>query len=157
MAAWRSLLGGAEHRPEVPPASPGAILFTLVWLVATWAFGVYVANFGFIQRHLRSLGGMVVLLLWFYPPRWSCLWGRTERDGRRPARPEAASDRRRKVSAVTGRNSRRTTRPISVAGPRAARFGACPPTPAVRPVGDPSPRGRNGHTRHGGAHATRQL
>jgi len=46
--------------------SPGAIFFTLTWLVATFAFGVYVANFGSYGETYGALGGVVILLVWLY-------------------------------------------------------------------------------------------
>jgi membrane protein len=46
--------------------SPGAIFFTLTWLVATFAFGLYVANFGSYGDTYGALGGVVVLLVWLY-------------------------------------------------------------------------------------------
>src|ERR1044071_3207627 len=46
--------------------SPGAIFFALTWLVATFAFGMYVANFGSYGDTYGALGGVVVLLVWLY-------------------------------------------------------------------------------------------
>ncbi len=46
--------------------SPGAILFVLAWFVATVGFGFYVANFGAYADTYGALGGVIVLMLWFY-------------------------------------------------------------------------------------------
>ena len=46
--------------------TPGAVLFTVVWLVATALFSLYVANFGAYNATYGTLGGVAVLLLWFY-------------------------------------------------------------------------------------------
>jgi membrane protein len=46
--------------------SPGAILFVIVWLPATFLFGLYVANFGSYNATYGALGGVVVLLIWLY-------------------------------------------------------------------------------------------
>jgi membrane protein len=46
--------------------SPGAVVFVSVWLVATFAFGMYVANFGSYGDTYGALGGVVVLLVWLY-------------------------------------------------------------------------------------------
>ena len=46
--------------------SPGAIFFVLSWLVASYLFGLYVSNFGQYNATYGALGGIVVLLIWFY-------------------------------------------------------------------------------------------
>ena len=46
--------------------SPGAVAFTLVWLLTALAFGLYVANFGSYNKTYGTLGGVVVLLTWLY-------------------------------------------------------------------------------------------
>ncbi|MEP7217248.1 MAG: YihY/virulence factor BrkB family protein, partial [Anaerolineaceae bacterium] len=46
--------------------SPGAVTFTLVWLMTAIAFGLYVANFGSYNKTYGTLGGVVVLLTWLY-------------------------------------------------------------------------------------------
>ena len=53
---------------EVPfrLVSPGAVTFTVVWLITAIAFGVYVANFGSYNKTYGTLGGVVVLLTWLY-------------------------------------------------------------------------------------------
>jgi membrane protein len=45
---------------------PGSIAATALWLLATWAFGEYVATFNSYNVTYGSLGGMVVLLVWLY-------------------------------------------------------------------------------------------
>lgn len=44
----------------------GGILFAVAWVLATVAFGVYVANFANYANTYGALGGVVVLMLWFY-------------------------------------------------------------------------------------------
>ena len=46
--------------------SPGALLATFLWLLASLGFKVYVANFGSYNETYGSLGGIIVLMLWFY-------------------------------------------------------------------------------------------
>lgn len=46
--------------------SPGAILATLVWILAIGGFGLYVSKLGKYDKTYGTLGGMIVLLLVFY-------------------------------------------------------------------------------------------
>ncbi len=46
--------------------SPGAVVFTVVWLAATWLFGFYVSNFGSYNATYGALGAVVVILVWLY-------------------------------------------------------------------------------------------
>jgi YihY family inner membrane protein len=46
--------------------SPGAIVFTVSWLVGSFLFGLYVANFGSYNATYGALAGVVILLIWFY-------------------------------------------------------------------------------------------
>jgi len=48
--------------------SPGAVVATALWLVASIAFSAYVANFNSYNKTYGSLGAVVVLLTWLY---WS--------------------------------------------------------------------------------------
>jgi membrane protein len=46
--------------------TPGSVLATLLWLVASLGFRVYVTNFGAYNETYGAIGGVMVLLLWFY-------------------------------------------------------------------------------------------
>ncbi len=46
--------------------SLGAILATVVWVLAIGAFGIYVSHFGSYNKTYGTLGGIIVLLLVFY-------------------------------------------------------------------------------------------
>lgn len=45
---------------------PGSLFFCLFWLFASWAFGVYVNNFGMYNKVYGTIGVFAVLLLWMY-------------------------------------------------------------------------------------------
>lgn len=65
---------GPDHAPaERPPwstrrqlLSPGAIVATALWLIASGLFSLFVANFGSYNETYGSLGAIVVLLLWLW-------------------------------------------------------------------------------------------
>jgi membrane protein len=44
----------------------GGAIFSVGWLIATAAIGFYVANFGSYANTYGALGGVIVLMLWFY-------------------------------------------------------------------------------------------
>lgn len=45
---------------------PGAVLATLLWMISTYGFGLYVANFGSYNKVYGGLGAGIVLLVWMY-------------------------------------------------------------------------------------------
>ncbi|MGE0134507.1 MAG: YihY/virulence factor BrkB family protein [Dehalococcoidia bacterium] len=55
--------------------SPGAVLFAFGWLIATALFGLYVSNFGSYNATYGALGGVVILLVWFYLTAYILLAG----------------------------------------------------------------------------------
>jgi membrane protein len=46
--------------------TPGAVVATVLWLVASLGFKFYVANFANYNESYGSLGGVIILMLWFY-------------------------------------------------------------------------------------------
>jgi membrane protein len=46
--------------------TPGAVLGTLLWVIASLLFKFYVANFADYNATYGAVGGVIVLLLWFY-------------------------------------------------------------------------------------------
>jgi membrane protein len=44
----------------------GGVVFAVLWVIATTLFGVYVANFANYANTYGALGGVIVLMLWFY-------------------------------------------------------------------------------------------
>jgi membrane protein len=46
--------------------SPGAVFTVAVWLLLAWAFSFYVNKFGTYQKTYGTLGGVAILLFFFY-------------------------------------------------------------------------------------------
>lgn len=44
----------------------GAVIATVLWQVVSLGFSIYVANFGSYSATYGSLGGLIVLMLWFF-------------------------------------------------------------------------------------------
>ena len=55
-----------REKPQWRWVSPGAIAATLLWVIASIGFTVYVANFNSYGKTYGSLGGVIVLLTWLY-------------------------------------------------------------------------------------------
>jgi membrane protein len=67
----------APNRPDAPWRwiTPGSAAATLVWLLASFGFGLYVSNFGNYNATYGSLGGVVVFLTWLYLTAYILLMG----------------------------------------------------------------------------------
>lgn len=76
---WLLLLGGMvvglsiiyRYGPSRDPAkwrwvSPGAVAAAVLWLVGSFAFSVYTANFAKYNETYGSLGAIVVVMLWLF-------------------------------------------------------------------------------------------
>src|ERR1700739_2031085 len=55
--------------------SHGGITETILWIVASIGFTVYVANFNSYNKTYGSLGGVVILLTWLYLSAFMVLLG----------------------------------------------------------------------------------
>ena len=55
--------------------TPGSILALVVWILASAAFAFYVANFSSYDKTYGALGGVVVLLVWFWITNVAILFG----------------------------------------------------------------------------------
>jgi len=64
-----------RDKPQWRWVSPGAGAATFLWLIASVAFTVYVANFNSYDKTYGSLGGVVILLSWLYISALSVLFG----------------------------------------------------------------------------------
>ncbi len=64
-----------RQEPQWRWVSTGAIIATLLWIVASIAFSIYVQNFGNYNETYGALGGMIVLLLWLFLSSFVILLG----------------------------------------------------------------------------------
>jgi membrane protein len=55
--------------------SPGSVLGVLIWIVASAAFAVYVANFGSYNKTYGALGGVIIFLTWLWISNIAILFG----------------------------------------------------------------------------------
>lgn len=60
-----------KHAPHRPNSGfkwvfPGAVVATLLWLIASWGFSFYVSNFGSYGEVYGSISAVVVMLLWLF-------------------------------------------------------------------------------------------
>ena len=58
--------GPDRDKPQWRWVTPGATAAAALWIVASVAFTVYVANFNSYDKTYGSLGGVVILLTWLY-------------------------------------------------------------------------------------------
>jgi membrane protein len=58
--------GPDRDKPQWRWVSPGAIAATVLWIIGSVGFTVYVANFNSYDKTYGSLGGVVILLTWLY-------------------------------------------------------------------------------------------
>ena len=64
-----------RREPRWRWVSPGAVVATLLWIIGSLAFSVYVAHFNSYDKTYGSLGGVIVLLTWLYLSSFVALFG----------------------------------------------------------------------------------
>jgi membrane protein len=63
------------RQPGFRWVTPGGLLAVVVWILASAAFGLYVANFGSYNKTYGSLGAMVIFLVWLWLTNVAILLG----------------------------------------------------------------------------------
>jgi membrane protein len=61
--------------PKFRWITPGAVLALVIWIIASAAFGFYVANFGSYNKTYGTLGGAISLLVWLWITNIAVLLG----------------------------------------------------------------------------------
>ena len=88
VAKWPVIIAARRHRDRDPlPLRPnvrqpkfrwislGAVVALVVWVLASLAFGFYVANFASYEKTYGSLAGVIVFLLWLWITNLALLFG----------------------------------------------------------------------------------
>lgn len=57
--------------------TPGGTVAVLLWIAASAAFGIYVANFGSYDATYGALGGVIIFLVWLWISNLAILFGAT--------------------------------------------------------------------------------
>lgn len=68
-------IGPNRRTSRVRWVSWGSAIAMVLWIMASWGFSQYVENFGSYNETYGSLGGVVVLLMWFYLTGFAILLG----------------------------------------------------------------------------------
>ena len=63
------------RQPKFRWLSVGAVVAIVVWVVASVAFGLYVANFSSYDKTYGSLAGVIIVLLWLWLTNLALLFG----------------------------------------------------------------------------------
>jgi membrane protein len=63
------------RQPGFRWVTPGGVLAVVVWILASAAFGIYVANFGSYNKTYGSLGAIVIFLVWLWLTNVAILLG----------------------------------------------------------------------------------
>jgi len=62
-------------QPGFPWVSPGGVIAVILWVAASAAFALYVANFGSYNKTYGALGGVIIFLVWLWLSNIAVLLG----------------------------------------------------------------------------------
>jgi membrane protein len=114
--------------------TPGAVAATILWLLVSLLFKIYVANFTDYEGSYGTVGGVIVVLLWFYVSGIAILTGaelnaeieHASRDGKAPGQKNAQG------KLLIGARAERAFRERQLSG-RVEPAGPAPSTPPPPP------------------------
>ena len=67
--------GPSREDPQWRWVSVGAVVATIIWLIGSIAFSIYVRNFGSYNESYGALGGVIILLTWLWLSAFIVLLG----------------------------------------------------------------------------------
>ena len=133
-------------QPRFRWISVGAGLAIVVWILASVAFGLYVANFGSYNKTYGSLAGVIILLLWLWLTNLALLFGaEVDAEIERSRQLQAGIEAEESLQLPPRDTRRRRRRPPSWRS-RSNRAGSCAsrPAPATTDRRCPGPNGSGG-------------
>ena len=127
-------LGPNREKPRWTWVSPGGIVATVVWLLASLGFSLYITSVGSLAQNYGTLSGVVALLLWLYLSALAVILGaelnaELERQGEIERRERRRGRRQAKADARTARELAEPR----VATPAASNSSAGDPSSDVPP------------------------
>ena len=133
--------GPNREKPHWAWISPGGVVATVIWLLASLAFSFYVSSFSSYARTYGSFTGVVVLLLWLYLSAIAIVVGaelnaELERQGERKRR-ERRGGRGRKQG--TERPAPEPPQATPTPAPTPAADGGRRRRPRSQPPSEPAP------------------
>jgi membrane protein len=63
------------RHPEFRLVTPGALVAVALWILASGAFAIYLANFGSYNKTYGALGGVIAFLVWLWITNIAVLFG----------------------------------------------------------------------------------
>jgi len=117
--------------------TPGAVAATFLWLVASLLFKLYVANFTDYEASYGTVGGVIVVLLWFYVSGIAILTGAELNAEIEHASPygRAPGQKNAQGKLIIGARAARTFRARQISGGVVADKRTIPaPAPSPRPA-----------------------
>jgi membrane protein len=114
--------------------TPGAVVATVLWLVVSLLFKIYVANFTDYEGSYGTVGGVIVVLLWFYISGIAILTGAELNAEIEPASPygKAPGQKNTQGKLLIGARAARAYRERKLSGELIPATPA-PSTPPPRP------------------------
>lgn len=68
-------LGPDRSKAQWKWITPGAMVATILWIIGSILFSLYVANFGDYNKTYGSMGAIIILMTWFYLSAYVVLLG----------------------------------------------------------------------------------